>query len=44
MSHPTAFFPEIEDLAKFCAELVRQGIMFTSRPIKGGFEVSLTGY
>lgn len=38
------FFTDIEEMARFCAELVRQGIVFSAAPARGGYEVKLTGY
>jgi hypothetical protein len=40
----TATFHDIEDLAKFCAELTRQGIAFVARPHGLDYVVELTGY
>jgi hypothetical protein len=39
----TAFFDCPVELAKFIAELVRQGVTFQSYPKRGGHEVILTG-
>lgn len=44
MSSPFADFHEIEEMAKFCAELVRQGIMFHVHPQGAGYRVNLTGF
>ena len=40
----TADFHDIEELAKFCAELVRQGIAFHAYAHGGGWQVKMTGY
>ena len=34
----------LENAAKFCAELVRQGIMFHVMPQGSGYRVNLTGF
>lgn len=44
MSSPSAFFRDVEELAKFCAVLVREGIMFRVEPASGGFNVEMTGF
>jgi hypothetical protein len=44
MDNKTATFYELEDLAKFCAELVRQGIAFHVYPSGTGYRVAMTGY
>lgn len=44
MSNPFADFHDVEELAKFCAELVRQGIMFHVMPQGSGYRVNLTGF
>lgn len=44
MSSPSAFFRDVEELANFCAALVREGIMFHVSPASGGFTVEMTGY
>ena len=44
MSSPSAFFRDVEELAKFCAELVRQAIAFHVHPEGSGYRVNLTGH
>ena len=39
-----ADFHEIEDMAKFCAELTRQAIAFHVHPQGSGYRVNMTGY
>jgi hypothetical protein len=34
----------VVELAQFCAELTRQGIVYKSTPHNGGYLVTLTGY